>query len=340
MGNMKHKINTPLVSVVVPTSNRLETLKKLLKGLSSQSLKNFEIILIFRKDSKQTEHGLQDQFSKLNIRAFDQKSPGLVNARNTGIDYSRGKYLIFTDDDVIPTKDWIREVVGVFDSSKRIGGVTGPSLIPLKYRVNRDLTLFFEKFKHGNIFWKLLGKLYINIVFDGNPYKIGHFYQSGAFGLGANYSQYSKTKHDFEVMDLQACNLAVRKTIAKKLAGYDTSFNALASYSESDFSFRIRKLGYILVFCPKAVVHHTPSKAGVFKERISAKSEMENFLLFYFRHIYNKSFTSLFKFAVYLMFTIFYRGIYQSARNRTLSPLFGTISGTISGFSRALGVLK
>ncbi len=325
----------PTLSLIIPTVGRQDALFKLLQELNKQSFKDFETILVFRAISQEQVKEISDKFPFLMLQMVDQRGPGLVSARNTGINFAKGKILAFSDDDVIPDRNWLKEIVLGFRENKDVGGLSGPTIIPDKYLKNRDLLSFFEKFKKGSFFWKAVGRFYISVVFENEPLAVGKFFPSGAFGLGSNYKSCLKLPRYTEVMDLQACNLAVRKNVAQKLKGFDPAFSALASYSESDFAFRIRESGLRLLFNPKAIVYHTPSKAGVFRERVRAKTEMENFLLFYFRHIKFRSINGFFKFLTYLFFIIVYRGIYQSMRSASLAPLFGTVSGTFTGFIKA-----
>ena len=43
---------------------------------------------------------------------------------------AEGKYLAFIDDDAYPRKDWLKNAVKYFDSSRKIGIVGGPNLTP------------------------------------------------------------------------------------------------------------------------------------------------------------------------------------------------------------------
>ena len=46
-------------------------------------------------------------------------------ARNRAIREASGKYILFLDDDAIACRDWIKQIVSVFEMDKRIGCVGG-----------------------------------------------------------------------------------------------------------------------------------------------------------------------------------------------------------------------
>lgn len=323
-----------LFSVIVPTVGREKNLISLIKKLKLQKLKSFEVIIVVRSIDKKIEEIILSKFKNLKIHFIKQKGDGLVNARNTGLFLSKAEYVVFTDDDVEPSKNWLSEIYKTFIKYPDVVGATGPSIIPPKHLQNRDLTKFTNMLQNSSGFWKTVGKLYFSYIYENKPFAIGKWFKSGAFSLGANFPQKIKIKESIYVMDLQACNFAVRRNEAVKHNGFDKNFSALASYSESDFAFRLREQGGRLMFNPKAVVYHLPSQGGVFIERTKSKTEIENYLLFYFRHIKIKGVDNFFRFCVYFILITFYRGLYQSNATKNIQPLIGVIQGTITGFKR------
>jgi len=328
--------STPKFSVVIPTVGRDENLDIMLSLLTEQDLKDFETILVFREIPPNVKRIYSEKYRSLKLVIKKQEGQGLVSARNTGLKYASGEFVVFTDDDVEPSKHWLSELYLSFKRDPKIIGATGPSLIPEDFLNNRDLTKFIDMLQNGNLFWRSLGKIYFWYFYENQPYAIGRWFKSGAFSLGANYPEKIRLSHDIEVMDLQACNFAVKRKNALSCHGFDSQFKALASYSESDFAFRLRTGSLKLVFNPKAIVHHKPSQGGVFKERTKSKSEIENYLLFYFRHIKISNLDNFFRFLFYFLVVIIYRGVYQSIQSRNLDPIFGVISGTISGIKTVL----
>ncbi|GAA4267982.1 glycosyltransferase family 2 protein [Hyunsoonleella aestuarii] len=108
------KLN-PKISVIIPTLNRYEFLKDVLKDLERQDYKNFEVIIIDQTDA------FQEHFYKsfnLNLIVDKQKEKALWLARNNGIRMSKGEYLLFFDDDSRVKKDWIKNHIECLDFFK------------------------------------------------------------------------------------------------------------------------------------------------------------------------------------------------------------------------------
>ncbi len=93
------------ISIIVPVYNIELYVKECIESILRQTFKNFELILIDDGSTDQSgkicdEYALKDA----RIIVIHQKNQGLSQARNTGIDIAKGKYVGFVDGD-----DWIHE---------------------------------------------------------------------------------------------------------------------------------------------------------------------------------------------------------------------------------------
>lgn len=122
----------PEVSVIVPTFNRKEKLRKCLNSLINQSFSNIEIIVVDDGSTDGTEGMVRKFKSKIPIRYFYQKKGGPAKARNKGIAVAKGEILAFTDDDCIPQKDWVESIV---NSMIGVGGIEGRTVPPNSSRL-------------------------------------------------------------------------------------------------------------------------------------------------------------------------------------------------------------
>lgn len=100
---MDRNIDQELVSIIIPTHNRYESLIRAVKSCLHQSYKNIEVIII---DDNYSNVNLRNkiihQFGYTNHRIkliLSNEDLGATNARNIGIKNSRGKYISFLDDD-------------------------------------------------------------------------------------------------------------------------------------------------------------------------------------------------------------------------------------------------
>ena len=89
-----------MVSVIVPVYQAEKYLKYCVESLEKQTYQNIEIILI--DDGSTDKSGnLCDQYAKNNskIQVIHKKNSGVSAARNSGIQASKGKYILFVDSD-------------------------------------------------------------------------------------------------------------------------------------------------------------------------------------------------------------------------------------------------
>ena len=163
----------------------------MLSTLVNQSFKNFEVVIVDGGSTDKTIKIAKSFKKKLNIRIVYKKG-GLIPQMNKGLSVAKGKIFVRTDDDVLTRKNWLKTVNSVFENDKRVGGVTGPTVIPKKYARSRDLFFFQKKLKSGSFFWYLVSKFYYGFIMEGNPYRVSHWYKSGAFSLGNNYKSARK----------------------------------------------------------------------------------------------------------------------------------------------------
>ena len=104
-----------VVSIVICTYGRPESLNETLESLTTQTYRDFEVIIISEKGN-------------------------LSELRDKGLRSSKGDIVSFIDDDVYCPPAWIESVVKSFREG--IVGVTGPTTIEARYKQNRDCFKF------------------------------------------------------------------------------------------------------------------------------------------------------------------------------------------------------
>lgn len=102
-------MNEGLVSIIIPTLNEEKYLPKLLKSISEQTYKNYEIIVADAGSIDNTISIAND------YGAIVVKGGKPAVGRNNGTKVSRGEYLIFLDADVILPKDFLSKAIQDFD---------------------------------------------------------------------------------------------------------------------------------------------------------------------------------------------------------------------------------
>lgn len=337
-----------LVSVVVLTFNRRDDLERCLKSLMNQSYKNFEVIVIEGGAAEETKKLVESYNCSIPIRFMTQTKKGLSNARNQGWMMAKGNVVSFIDDDAVASETWLAKVVRTFQLDPKIGGVTGPTIIPEERIKYRDLFQLQTKLRDGKefVFWRLIGKVYFNIILEGKPFEVGKIFRSGAFSLGSNYQNSINLLGIVEVDYLEACNMSFRKEAIELVGGFDSRYTGTAEWNEPDICFRIKKIGYKLFSNPKALVEHHVTRSGVFGARVNAYERSRNFVYFYFKNIGFKSVDNMLRFMMNLIVFNgywFYK-FYTTKQVQWLTGIKGTMDELVmamhENFSKSLNSFR
>ncbi len=116
-----------LVSVIICTYNRANSLKRTLRSLAKQTLdyRDFEIIVVDDGSIDSTSKTCKTMRDDLpNLRYVSTgKHSGLAHARNLGIKESRGDCVLFLDDDCIAEEDWLECMKNALRKYRIVAGV-------------------------------------------------------------------------------------------------------------------------------------------------------------------------------------------------------------------------
>ena len=93
-------MNSPLVSIVIPTFERPELLERACETACSQTYDNIEIIVVDDDSQVSYEKALEKLSTLKNFKYIKRsKNGGGSAARNTGIEAANGEFIAFLDDD-------------------------------------------------------------------------------------------------------------------------------------------------------------------------------------------------------------------------------------------------
>lgn len=92
-------------SIIIPMYNAEKTIRRCLNSIQNQIFTNFEAIII-DDGSKDSSIEICNEYIKVDKRfvLISQTNAGPSIARNRGLDYAKGKYIVFVDSD-----DWIEK---------------------------------------------------------------------------------------------------------------------------------------------------------------------------------------------------------------------------------------
>ena len=231
-----------LISVVVTTYNRSEALKPVLRALSQQDDKGFEIIIA--DDGSSSEHRLEITRSAAlcDVPVVHVWHPDVGftagRVRNRGVAAARGAYIVFLDGDCVPETDFVwqhRRLMepGCFVNGSRV--MLSPSFT--EEVVSKGISLqgrsplyWLRKWLAGEAS-KITGLLRLP---DGSRRKICEFKWSG----------------------IRSCNMGVWRSNFEGVNGFDESFVGWG-HEDADFVLRLHNSGVVRKngFCATEVYH-------------------------------------------------------------------------------------
>jgi len=117
-----------LASVVIPTRNRPQAVVRCLDALAAQTLPpgSFEVIVVDDGGEPVLTLDAARWSSRFAIKLIHQQNTGPAGARQRGVAEARGEFLVFTDDDCLPTPTWLEELVAALGDKPEamVGGST------------------------------------------------------------------------------------------------------------------------------------------------------------------------------------------------------------------------
>ena len=96
-----------MISVIIPTFNRADTIKRAIESVLNQTYKDLELIIVDDGSTDNTEKIVAEYIKRDNRVVFNKlaENQGACAARNVGINMAKGKYIAFQDSD----SEWLPE---------------------------------------------------------------------------------------------------------------------------------------------------------------------------------------------------------------------------------------
>ena len=209
-------MNNQQVAVLIPTLNNHKELEIVLKSLKSQTWKGLlEIAVVGPTNDPGKE------ITEINGATWidDKGSRNRADACNIGIKEINCDILLFTDDDVIPPKDWVEKLVRWFEREE-VAGVGGQNWAPKE-----------DPF---------LAKV-VDVAF-GAKYVTA----------GTRYGKVSKGEL-IEIEHNPGCNSAYRKNVLDEVDGFESG---CIGAEDVVLDHKIRSKGHKLWFDPESIMPH------------------------------------------------------------------------------------
>ncbi|OQX17957.1 MAG: hypothetical protein BWK75_07040 [Candidatus Altiarchaeales archaeon A3] len=112
--------NNPVVSVVIPTYNKVRYLKEAIESVLNQTYLNRDVIVVDDGSTDNTAE-IVKSFNDPRIIYSWHENKGAAAARNTGIKNAHGKYVAFIDSDDLWLKEKLEKQVDFMEKNPDIG---------------------------------------------------------------------------------------------------------------------------------------------------------------------------------------------------------------------------
>lgn len=119
------------LSIVIPTKDREKSLFRCIKYIENQTIFPIEVLVIDDGELKENiKAKIQNLLTKKNInfKYIKKDTPGLAESKNLGVEKASGSIILFLDDDVVLEKDYIENLVKVWEKNrgdKKLAGISG-----------------------------------------------------------------------------------------------------------------------------------------------------------------------------------------------------------------------
>ena len=97
-------------SIIVPVFNRPDEVDELLQSLVTQTLTDFEVVIVEDGSEKPCKDVCDKYAGKLDVKYFMKKNSGPGQSRNYGAERAKGEYLIVLDSDVVLPEGYLKAV--------------------------------------------------------------------------------------------------------------------------------------------------------------------------------------------------------------------------------------
>ena len=230
-----------MISAIVPTIGRPESLRALLDSLAAQTNPPDEIIVADASVDDFTEQVVFDFAfqSALIVNRVAVHPPNAVRQRTAAINVARGELLLFLDDDVVLEPDCVEQMLSLLEQNENVVAVTADfnnQTWPEPTRIWQLYLRHVLKLKQNAWQGRVVGPL---LRFGYNPLP----------------------SEPCSIEWLGSGNSLVRRSTFINAGGFSDFFLHRCTINEDvDLGLKLRRLGTIM-FCPAARMahHHAPS---------------------------------------------------------------------------------
>jgi len=216
----------PLVSIITINFNNTEITCDLLASLRNISYPNTEIIVVDNGSTRGKASDIKKQFPEIRL-IYNPKNLGFAGGNNTGTLFAKGKYLIYLNNDIAVSPDFLEPLVDLFENNPN-AGMCSPKIL-----FHRTKKVEYE------------GKTYINSLTTRNG-KVKKYFEDNS---GHNKPKETPLPHGAALM-------VSAKLVREINLMPDIYF---LYYEEYDWAETFKRRGYKVYYVSRSTVYHKAS---------------------------------------------------------------------------------
>lgn len=224
-------MENPLVSIIILNYNGGDFVKSCLSSVLKNSYPNFEVIFVDNASTDESLDKVRKCFKDPRLKfVLNQENLGYAEGNNRGAGKAKGEFLIFLNNDMIVTPNFLKGLVRTMMKNPEAGAVQAKiMMLPNKNKIDST----------------------------------GGFIDS--YGWSYIRGKGEKTGFAYKRIDeiFFASSPLVRKKLFEFLGGFDSKF--FLSAEETDLCWRMRLIGYKILYVPTSVIYHV-GKAVIRKQ--------------------------------------------------------------------------
>ncbi|MCW4033042.1 MAG: glycosyltransferase family 2 protein [Candidatus Bathyarchaeota archaeon] len=209
------------ISIIIVNHNGRHLLEKCLSSLIESAYPNIEIIMVDNASEDDSLDFVSQNFPSVNVLQ-SKMNLGYAGGCNKGAKFAKGEYIIFMNNDVQVSKDWIEPLVGVCS--------------------RHDVTICGGKI--------LFGKTKDRLYSAGGALNLFSVPIDRGF-LEMDRGQFDRPE---DVAYVSGAALMIEKKTFDELGGFDAKYFAYCE--EVDLCLRAWLSGFRVVYVPSSVVYH------------------------------------------------------------------------------------
>jgi len=229
-------------SIVIPTYNGLDLLRRCVSSIRRHTAPPYEIIVVDNASTDGTAEWCMREKLKLVSLA---RNVGFPAACNKGLRLSVGDTLVLLNNDTIVTSNWLDNLTAALHSSSEVG-IVGP----------------------------------VTNYASGSQRVDLHFEDLGQFQSLAEANNVSDSSKWMSAKRIVGFCLVFRRSLMEAIGLLDERFSP-GHYEDDDYCYRARQQGFRLLICHDALIYHEGSASFV-RQGVERQSELveRNYRLF------------------------------------------------------------